>query len=76
MSIFDIQKDHMWRHGNIMNSNLNLGQAIEYFCGLQSMGMFDTLGMFYDGCYATMSKPPSNQGSFGLNTMPLMAILS
>jgi hypothetical protein len=53
-----------------------LGQAIEYFCGLQSMGMFDTLGMFYDGCYATMSKPPSNQGSFGLNTMPLMAILS
>jgi hypothetical protein len=63
MNVFDIQKDHMWRHGNIMKFGLSLAQAIEYFCGLESGDMFDTLGMFNDGHYATMSKPPSRQRS-------------
>jgi hypothetical protein len=53
-----------------MNFGLSLGWVIEYFCVLESKDMFDTLGMFYDGRYATMSKPPSSQGSFGLSHIP------
>jgi hypothetical protein len=63
MNIFDILKYHLWRHGNIMKFGLSLGQAIEYFCGLESEDIFNTLGMFYDGHYATMSKPPNCQRS-------------
>jgi len=46
-----------------MKFGLSLKQAIEYFHGLESKDMFDTLGMFYDGHYATMSKPLSRQKS-------------
>jgi len=46
-----------------MKFGLNLGHAIEYFRGLESKDMFDTLGMFYDGHYATMSKPFIHQRS-------------
>jgi hypothetical protein len=46
-----------------MKFGLNLGQAIEYFHGLESGDMFDTLGMFYDGHYATMFKPLNRQRS-------------
>jgi len=49
MNVFDIQKYHLWRHGNIMKFGLSLGHAIEYFCGLEFGDMFDTLGMLYDG---------------------------
>jgi hypothetical protein len=63
MNIFDIQKDHLWRHGNIMKFGLSLGQAIEYFRGLESKDMFNTLGMFYDGHYVIKSKPLSCQRS-------------
>jgi hypothetical protein len=63
MNVFDIQKNHMWKHGNIMKFGLSLGQAIEYFRALESKDMSDTLGMFYDGHYATMSKPLSCQRS-------------
>jgi hypothetical protein len=63
MNVFAIQKDHLWRHGNIMKFGLSLGQAIKYFCGFEFGDMFDTLGMFYDGHFATMFKPPSRQRS-------------
>jgi hypothetical protein len=63
MNIFDIQKYQLWRHGNIMKFGLSLGHAIEYFRGLEFGDMLDTLGMFYDGQCATMSKPPSCQRS-------------
>jgi hypothetical protein len=63
MNIFDIQKDRLWRNGNIMKFGLSLGQTIEYFHGLEFGDMFDTLGMFYDGQCATMSKPSSCQRS-------------